>query len=179
MKKKNKQVGWCIIVYGFSGAGKTAISKKIKKKIEKIIGKTILIDGDELRIFFSKIGINFGYTKKERNKSVIPKLELLNLILNQNINIIYPTIFLNKLAINKWSKNIENLVKVHIKTDINEIIKFGIKKEFYTKNKNIVGKDIKAIFPKKPLITIENNFKKNIDTLANETFTKIKNKLNN
>ena len=35
MKKKNKQVGWCIIVYGFSGAGKTAISKKIKKKLKK------------------------------------------------------------------------------------------------------------------------------------------------
>ena len=178
MKKKNKKAGWCIIIYGFSGAGKTTISQKIKNNVEKLIGKTVLIDGDELRNFFSKIGMNFGYSKKERDKSVVPKLELLNFILNQNINIIYATIFLNKVAIDKWTKNIDNLVKVHIKTNINDIINFGLKKEVYDKNKNIVGKDIKAVFPKKPLITIENNFKKDINSLANETFNKLKKKLN-
>ena len=103
---------------------------------------------------------------------------MLNFILNQNINIIYATIFLNKVAIDKWTKNIDNLVKVHIKTNINDIINFGLKKEVYNKNKNIVGKDIRAVFPKKPLITIENNFKKDINSLANETFNKLKKKLN-
>ena len=63
MKKKIKKFGWCIIVYGFSGAGKTEISKKIKNEIEKKIGKTILLDGDNLRNFFKKIGLKFGYKK--------------------------------------------------------------------------------------------------------------------
>ena len=54
MKKKNSKYGWCIVIYGFSGAGKIHISKKIKRKIENIIGTTILLDGINLRIFFKK-----------------------------------------------------------------------------------------------------------------------------
>ena len=177
MKKKNSKYGWCIVIYGFSGAGKTHISKKIKRKIENIIGKTILLDGDYLRNFFKRIKINFGYTKKERDRSVYPKLEILNLMLKNNINVIYPTIFLNRLAINVWSKNIDNLVKIHIKTSVKDIIDFGKKKDFYLNSKNIVGKDIKPYFPKNPHITVNNDFKKNIDRLSIEVIKKFKDKI--
>tara|TARA_Y100000591_G_scaffold331974_1_gene367647 strand:+ start:72 stop:611 length:540 start_codon:yes stop_codon:yes gene_type:complete len=177
MKKKNKKYGWCIIIYGFSGSGKSGISRKIKKDIEKMIGTSILLDGDDLRTFFKKIGISFGFSKKERDRSVVPKLEILNLILKRNINVIYPTIFLNKLAINKWSKNIDNLIKIYIKTSVKDIINFGKKKDFYLKKKNIVGKDIKPYFPKAPHVIIENDFKKSIDKLAVDVTRKLKNKL--
>ena len=40
--------------------------------------------------------------------------------------------------------------------------------------KNIVGLDIKAEFPKKPHIVIENNFNKRIDQLSDELISKIK-----
>ena len=130
MLKKNSKSGWCIIVYGYSGAGKTVISKKIKSKIEKNIGKCVLFDGDEVRSFFSRIGMKFGYRKVDRDKSVIPKLELLNLLLKKGINIIYPTVFLNKLAIEKWSAGLENIIKIYLKTEIKEIIKFGKKKNY-------------------------------------------------
>ena len=166
MKKKNKNSGWCIIIYGFSGAGKSEISKKIKNNIEKIIGKTIIFDGDEIRTFFAKIGLEFGYTKKDRDKTVIPKLTLLNLILKKNVNIIYPTIFLNKLAIQKWTKGLDNLVKVHIKAEIKDIINFGKKKIFYEITKDIVGVNINPVYPKNPQITIENDFKKGINSLS-------------
>ena len=86
MKKNNNNSGWCIIIYGFSGSGKTQISKEIKNKIESLLGKTIIFDGDEVRDFFSKIGLKFGYKLSDRDKTVVPKLELLNLILRQNIN---------------------------------------------------------------------------------------------
>ncbi|MBD1140966.1 adenylyl-sulfate kinase [Pelagibacterales bacterium SAG-MED39] len=173
MKKKNKNSGWCIIIYGYAGAGKSEISMKIKKDLEKMIGKTIVLDGDEVRSFFSKIGLKFGYTKKARNKTVIPKLELLNLILKKNINIIYPTIFLNKLAIQKWSKGIDNLIKVHIKTDIKKIITFGARKKFYETTKDIVGINIKPVFPGKPQITVENDFKKGINSLSKKVLSKL------
>ena len=71
MKKKTKKFGWCIIIYGFSGVGKSTISKKIKKNVEKKIGKTIILDGDGLRNFFKSIGVEFGYKKKDRDKSTL------------------------------------------------------------------------------------------------------------
>ncbi len=177
MKKKNLKHGWCIIIYGFSGAGKTDISIKIEKKIEKLLGKTILLDGDYLRNFFKKLKIGFGYTKKERDKSVLPKLEILNFLLKNNINVIYPTIFLNKLAINVWTKNIDNLIKIHVKTSVQDIIDFGIKKDFYLKGKNIVGMDIEPYFPKNPHIIINNDFKKSINKLSIELLKKFKKKV--
>ena len=173
MKKKNINSGWCIIIYGFSGAGKTTTSKNIKNKIESLLGKTIILDGDEVRGFFSKIGLKFGYKLSENNKTVIPKLELLNLILKRNINIIYPSIFLNKVAIEKFTKGIDNIIKIHIKCDIKDIIKYGSKKKIYQR-KNVVGLDIKPVYPKKPHITVVNDFKKDTLFLSKEISKKIK-----
>ena len=47
MKKKAK--GKCIIIFGLSGSGKSTISKLIHKDIEKKIGKTVILDGNEVR----------------------------------------------------------------------------------------------------------------------------------
>ena len=71
MKKKNQKYGWCIIIYGFSGSGKSTISKKIKKDIEKILGTTILLDGDHLRKVFKNVGLKYGYTRKERDRASV------------------------------------------------------------------------------------------------------------
>ena len=98
-------------------------------------------------------------------------------MLKNNINVIYPTIFLNRLAINVWSKNIDNLVKIHIKTSVKDIIDFWKKKDFYLNSKNIVGKDIKPYFPKNPHIIVNNDFKKNIDRLSIEVIKKFKDKI--
>ena len=178
MKKKKKNVGWCFIIYGFSGAGKSEIAKEIKNKIQKKIGRTILIDGDGLRDLFKKIGLKYGYTRKERDKAVVPKIELFKLILKNNINIIYPTIMLghSKNIIKKWEREVENLFKIYIKTDIQKIIKFGKKKNFYSK-KNIVGIDIKPIFPQKPDITIKNNFDQKLKKISSEIITLINKKI--
>ena len=59
IKKVNKGILFCI--EGFSGSGKTTLAKKIKSKINKLYGPTILINGDDIRsIFklndFSKLG---------------------------------------------------------------------------------------------------------------------------
>ena len=36
----------------------------------------------------------------------------------------------SKDIIKKWDKEIKNLIKIHIKSNINEIIRFKIKKKF-------------------------------------------------
>ena len=75
----------------------------------------------------------------------------------------------------RWNrKNIDNYVEIYIKTDIHKIIKFK-KKAIYLKNKkNIVGLDIKAEFPKKPHITINNDFTRSTEVLSKELLNKIK-----
>ena len=177
MKKKNQKYGWCIIIYGFSGSGKSTISKKIKKDIEKILGTTILLDGDHLRKVFKNVGLKYGYTRKERDRAVIPKIELFKLILENNINIIYPTVMLghSKNIIKKWDREIKNLFKIYIKTEIKQIIRLGEKKKFYSQ-KNVVGIDIKPNFPKKPDIIINNNYKKNINQISKDIILKIRKK---
>ena len=74
----------------------------------------------------------------------------------------------------KWNKtNIKNYVEIYIKSDIQEIIKKK-NKFFYKGNyKNIVGKNLKAEFPKSPDIIIKNNFTKPLKTLSNELIKKI------
>ena len=37
------------VITGFPGSGKTSIAKLIKKKIEKRLGTTIVINGDDIR----------------------------------------------------------------------------------------------------------------------------------
>ena len=171
MKKNNNNSGWCIIIYGFRDQEKHKFLKnKIKSRVYQV---KIIFDGDEVRDFFSKVGLKFGYKLSDRDKTVIPKLELLNLILRQNINIIYPTIFLNKLAIKKWTKGIDNLIKIYIKCDIENIIRYGSKKKIYQR-KNVVGLDIKPVYPKKPHITVVNDFKKDTLFLSKEISKKIK-----
>ena len=55
MKKKiitNKNKGILFWITGLSGSGKTTISKKIKIKIAKLYGPTLMISGDNLRKMF-------------------------------------------------------------------------------------------------------------------------------
>ena len=55
-------------------------------------------------------------------------------------------------------KNLKNYVEIFVDADIKKIIKFK-KKRIYQKDKNLVGIDIKAEFPRKPDIIIKNNLK--------------------
>ena len=50
------------------------------------------------------------------------------------------------------------------------------KKNFYSK-KNIVGIDIKPIFPQKPDITIKNNFDQKLKKISSEIITLINKKI--
>ena len=65
-------------------------------------------------------------------------------------------------------------MKFYIESDIKKLIKQG-KKFFYKKKlSNIVGKNIKAEFPKNPDIVIKNGFDKPIYLLKKELINKIR-----
>ncbi len=169
--KKNKN--FCIIIFGLSGSGKSTLSNMIHKKIEKKIGKTALLDGDNFRKFLKQLGFRFGYKKNERSRSAIPVLYIINFLLKLKINVLYNNVCLNKKAYNLWKSNIKNIIYVYIKTDVKKIIQFGKKKKLYLYGKNVVGVDIKPDIPKKPHIIIKNNFDRSLSKISDELILKL------
>ena len=173
LKKINKKKGILFWIEGFSGSGKTTLSKKILNYIKSSFGPTILIQGNDMRKFLNL----HGYTKKGKIEHSNYSSNLVKFILDQNINIVYTVVCLNNKARNLYKSKVKNIVLIYLKSDIKKIIKFNKKRMIYKNKKNIVGIDIKAEYPKKPSIQIENNFKKNLHVLSIELINKIK-KLN-
>ena len=172
IKKRDKKKGWCYAIEGFSGSGKTLIAKNILKDVEKLFGKTVRLDGNNLRSFLKTTGYSKGYSKVERGKYNNPICKLINLFLNEKINVIYTWVGLNNKGRKILKKKIRNLIIIQIKSSIDDAKKN--KKNIYKLKKNIVGIDILPDFPKNPHIIIENDFKKTIKRLSYELIGRLK-----
>ena len=156
-------------ITGFSGSGKTSRAKKIKKDVINFYGPTILISGDDIRNIFNLK----GYSYKERYKTVMKYCKLAKFLTSQNINVIFAVVGLMD-KIRNWNKNnIKNYIEIFIKADLKKIIKRRKKKIYLKKTKNVIGIDIKPEFPKNPDITINNNFKKNLEELSQKLVKEI------
>lgn len=168
-KKLKKNKGILFWVTGLSGSGKTRIAKKIVGEITKSYGKTIVLSGDDIRNIFKLK----GYSYKDRLETVFKYCKLAKKITSQNVNVILAVIgMMDKLR--NWNrKNQSNYVEIFIKSDLKKIIKANKKKLYHKKISKIVGIDIKPEFPKKPHITIINNFDKDINSLSRELIKKI------
>ena len=170
----NSNKGILFWVTGFSGSGKTRLSKKILSQIRKEYGPTVLFSGDDIRRIFKLR----GYTNKDRFEIVMKYCKLAKFITGQNVNVIFAVIGMMD-EIRKWNrKNITNYVEIYIKSDLKMIIAKKQKNIYHNNKKNIVGLDIKPDFPKNPDIILVNDFKKNIKTYSEELVLKIKKHLN-
>lgn len=172
IKKKYGIVFW---ITGLSGSGKSSIGNKIVKNIDKKYGKTIIIHGDDIRNIY-----NFkNYDLKSRLALGKSNSDLCNLISKQGINVVFTTVGLfHKLY--KYNKsNLKKYIEIHIKSDMKDLLK-NKKKIFYrNRSKFVWGLDLKTEFPKKPDITLENNFKISIERLSKVLMQKIDKKLKN
>lgn len=166
MHQKKGIIFW---IEGLSGSGKTSIAKKILKKINQDYGKTIIINGDDLRKIFNLR----DYSKVGRAKNFRNYTKFAKFLSNQNLNVIFTVVGLNPKLCDQLNKNVKNLVRILIKADIRKIVKFGKKKIYKKNDKNIVGLGIKTYWPKKIDIKIKNNFTKSIDQLSDELYLMI------
>ena len=167
--KINRKKGILFWITGLSGSGKTTLGKKIFKQIANKYGKTILLNGDDLRNIFQLK----KYSKIDRFMIALGYSKFCKKITNQGINVIFATVSMSHKIRKYNSKNIE----IYIKSDLGKIIKKNKKKIYFKKNKNIVGIDIKAELPNKPKILINNDFSKSIKFLSNELIKKIYKKI--
>ncbi|MDA7713383.1 adenylyl-sulfate kinase [Candidatus Pelagibacter sp.] len=157
MQKSKKKAGLVFLIEGFSGSGKSTLSNLLHKKIEKKIGNTIVLSGDNFR---KVLNLN-KYKKNDRINNSHLFSKLINLLSERNINVIFSIVGLNKKIRSIYKKNIKKFFLIFIDTDINKIIKLKKKKHIYNQKKNIVGIDIKAEYPKNADYTIKNDLTKN------------------
>tara|TARA_Y100000768_G_C23925799_1_gene657458 strand:+ start:839 stop:1354 length:516 start_codon:yes stop_codon:yes gene_type:complete len=166
---KNKKKGILFWITGLSGAGKTSVSQKIYKKIKNDFGKTIFINGDDLRKIFDLKGYNY----KDRKKIGLQYSKLFKKITDQNVNVIFAGVVLIE-SVRKWNKkNIDNYLEIYLKANIKKIIKRKYKR-LYSQTKNLVGLNVRAEFPKKPDIIINNNFEESIKSISDRLLKKIR-----
>ena len=74
-------------------------------------------------------------------------------------------------------KILKNYFEIYIKTHFSTLKKNNKKKLYVGKKTNVVGKDIKPEFPKKPDIIFINNFRKDLNKQVEVFYKKIKKKL--
>ena len=171
--KINRKKGILFWITGLSGSGKSTIASLIKDKIEKKYGPTIIMSGDDLRYITNFL----KYEKKDRLEFSKTKLKFYKFITDQKINLIFSTISLFDSVRKNNKKTIKNYVEIYIKADVNKIIKKNKKKLYKKKSEKIWGINIKAEFPKKPLIQVESNFDEPLKIVAEELVKKIFKKL--
>ena len=116
MKKliRNKNKGILFFVFGLSGSGKTAIAKKITKRISHSYGPTIEISGNDMRKTFK---LN-NFSQKVRKETLPLYNRFKKLITDKKINLIF-NVTGNLKKDHQWNrKNKDNYVEIFIKTDI-------------------------------------------------------------
>lgn len=168
--KKNKSKGILFWITGLSGSGKTTIAKKVRKKIEKIYGPTILISGDDLRKIFKLNKYNY----KARLEYGRQFCNLGKFITDQKVNLIFAVVGMMHSLRNWNKKNIDNYVEIYVKSNIEDIKNQKKKKIYMRKSGPIVGISIKPEFPKNPNIVINNDLKRDTQQLAAELINKLK-----
>tara|TARA_B100000282_G_C31707189_1_gene479285 strand:+ start:153 stop:683 length:531 start_codon:yes stop_codon:yes gene_type:complete len=166
MKKKDK--GILFWITGLSGSGKTTLAKNIFPFIKKKFGPSIHLDGDSLRQILNLKGYSF----KERLSNSEKFTKLAKLLTDQGINVVFSLVGLMDKPRNWNRKNIKKYIEIYIKSDVKKIISIK-KKNIYRNKKNLVGVNIKPQFPKKPDITLDNTFQKNLKYLDKELINKI------
>ena len=167
--KKNKK-GIVFWLTGFSGAGKSEISKYLHPLIEKKFGRTIKISGDNLRLLYNLK----GYSKKQREKIGFFYHDFCKAVVNHNFNILIDVVCLFNSIRKANRKYLRNYIEIYIKSDLEQLIKRK-KKFFYKKKiKNVWGKDLVPELPKYPDIIEKNNFTKTPNQIAKKIFSKLK-----
>ena len=165
MTKKEKKI--MIVITGLPGSGKTSIAKEVRKKLEKVKGPSIVVNGDDIRNIFDFK----GYSIEDRNKLALPYYKFAKFIINQRFNVILTCVTLSDKDRKEWKRKSKPIF-VHINSKLKNRIQF--KNRIYSKNKdNIPGINQRISRPRVVDLEIQNDYKTSIADLSVRTWKKI------
>jgi adenylylsulfate kinase-like enzyme len=150
-----------IWIIGLSGSGKTTLGTELTKQMRFFEKNTVLLDGDEMREFFSHFPHNDPYSVEGRRINAERIVALCKLLDSQNINVvcctlsIFPDIRLANRQ--RFSRYIEIFMDAPL-----DIVRLRDVKGLYAaaakgEIKNVVGEDIPFERPEYPDITIDSS----------------------
>lgn len=161
-----------IWVIGLSGSGKTFLSNKLKNILNEN-NNVIHIDGDEFRKYIS---YDLGYNVADRRINS-KKIQDLSRYLEKLGYVVIVSILSIFNEHQKENKDLYNdYFQIYIKSDI-QTLKNKNNKNLYSKDINIVGKDIKFKEPVDSNYTLYNEFNNNLDNEIKVIATLINGKL--
>lgn len=141
-------------ITGLAGAGKTTIGIQLYYALKEKGKNVVILDGDILKTIMGEV-VGYGY--EERLKRARQYCNLCKLLTNQGIDVVICTIAMFD-EIRAWNrKNIANYLEVFLDVDYDVLKERNKKGLYFDNNHNVVGKDVKAEFPKNPDIVIKNN----------------------
>ena len=126
--KKNIKGLW---FYGFSGSGKSYLSKILHNRIKN--KKTFIIDGDAVRKYISN---DLDYNIRDRKIQILRILGISNICLQNHVFPVISTVYMNQPVFNLASK---------LKIKVIRLVRFNIgkKSKIYLLKNNVVGKDLR------------------------------------
>ncbi len=151
--------GSVIWITGFSGSGKTTVSKLLVNEFRNAQIHPILLDGDELREALTPIGSSeYEYDAKRRFNFAMTYCKLSNLFASQGFVCIVSTISLFR-EVHDWNRNnIQNYFEVFLDVPLGERQRRdpkGVYKRFdLGLENNVSGLDLAAEIPENPHMTI-------------------------
>lgn len=160
-----------IWIIGLSGAGKSFLSLKLKKELEKDFGQFVILDGDVIRNVFDN---DLGFSIEDRNINASRISKLTHFLSINKINVIVPVLSLFPIWLEWNRKNIDQYYEIFIDVPISTLKKRNNKSIYFKEgieNKNVVGVDIAFKHPKNFDLKISNDFE---ESSLNKNLTLIK-----
>ena len=141
-------------IIGKSGVGKSYLAKIFNKLRLK---KVIWIDGDKFR---KKYSADLGYSIRDRRSNSIRMQKFCSNYENKKYLVICSVLSIFPKHQKENRKIFNKYLQILITAEQKKLIERNNKK-IYSKNKNVVGKDIKFPKPYKSNLIIKNDFDKN------------------
>ncbi len=138
-------------ITGFSGSGKTTVSRKVISMLQEMGIRSVLLDGDDLRAIF---GDKWGYDRASRIELSFAYFRLCNTLAAQGITVVISAVAMYEEIYSWIQNNVDKYMQVYLRVPEDE----RISRDKVTKNIYGFLGDLKTLYdtPISPDLIVEN-----------------------